>query len=45
MLSLWRAPERCRRLGAAAREKILRLCHPDTYYAGLMDLYGKALGG
>jgi len=45
MLRLWRAPERCRRLGAAGREKILRLCHPDTYYAGLMDLYVKVLGG
>lgn len=45
MLGLWRAPERCRRLGAAGREKVLRLCHPDTYYAGLMALYAKVLGG
>jgi glycosyltransferase involved in cell wall biosynthesis len=45
MLRLWREPERCRRLGAAGREKVLRLCDPDAYYAGLMDLYAKVTGG
>ncbi len=45
MLRLWQEPERCRRLGAAGREKILRLCHADAYYAGLMGLYARVVGG
>jgi glycosyltransferase involved in cell wall biosynthesis len=44
MLRLWNEPEFCHQLGMAGREKILRLSHPDVYYAGLIRLYEKALG-
>ena len=45
MLRLWNDPDLCRRLGKAGREKILKLCHPDIYYAGLMGVYEKVMGG
>jgi glycosyltransferase involved in cell wall biosynthesis len=44
MLRLWNEPEFCHQLGTAGRKKILRLSHPDVYYAGLIRLYEKALG-
>ncbi|MBI4692949.1 MAG: glycosyltransferase family 4 protein [Gammaproteobacteria bacterium] len=37
--SLWQDPERCRRLGAAAREKIMRTSQKDVVVQRLVDVY------
>lgn len=40
---LWNSPERCRKMGAAARRKALREYSPERYYERLVDVYEKAI--
>jgi len=41
--ALWENPELCRRMGLAARERVLREYSPEVYYRRLMDIYNKAM--
>jgi glycosyltransferase involved in cell wall biosynthesis len=41
--ALWDDPDACRRLGAAGRERIARLCHKDAHYLRLMSIYEDAI--
>ena len=40
---LWDDAGACRRLGAAGRERIARLCHKDAHYRRLMSVYEDAI--
>lgn len=42
MQRLWNDPERCRQMGAAARDKALREYSSDVYYWRLLSVYEKA---
>jgi len=44
MKLLWDRPELCRKMGQAAREKVIREYSEDVYYKRLMAVYEQAVG-
>lgn len=42
---LWSNPDRCRQLGAVGRERITRLCNPDTHIEEHIAVYRQISGG